>query len=82
MTVFTVTIIQGNYEDKTETTLIFSSLEKVYEWRNSYKTSADSFSFNGVEFAIVKEISVDKNEILAISDQFILPIEDSEDLYN
>ena len=43
MKIFIVTITQGQYEERTETTLIFSSLKKVQEWKDSYKTSADSF---------------------------------------
>lgn len=79
MTVFTVTIVQGRqYEDRTEQVLIFSSLEKVKEWKNSYKTSYDSFCQNGKEYAIIKEVLVDHNEILAISEGFYLPIADPD----
>lgn len=76
MTVFTVTLVQGQYEDRRERTLIFSSLEKVLEWKDSYKTSYDSFCQNGKEYAIIKEVWVDYNEILAISEGFYLPIAD------
>ena len=82
MTVFTVTIVQGSYEDRTEEFLVFSSLEKVYEWKNSYRTPYGSYACNGLERAIIKEVSIDDNELLAISDQFILPVEDSEDIDN
>lgn len=75
MTVFTVTIIQGQYEDRTEITLIFSSLDKVWEWKDSYKTPTDSYYCNGVERAIVREVEVDTNEVIAISDSFYLDTE-------
>lgn len=75
MTVFTVTIVQGQYEDRTEVTLIFSSLEKVQEWKDSYKTSADSYHFNGRELAHVREIEVDTNELVAISESFYIEVE-------
>lgn len=72
MTVFTVTIVQGQYEDRTEVTLIFSSLEKVYEWKDSYKTPAESILQNGREWAQVREIEVDTNELIAVFDSFYL----------
>ena len=75
MTVFTVTIVQGQYEERTERTLIFSSLEKVWEWKDSYKTLADSFYQNGREWAQVREIEVDTNEVISISDSFYLDVE-------
>ena len=75
MTVFTVTIVQGQYEERTEVTLIFSSLEKVQEWKNSYKTPSDSFYQNGREWAQVREIEVDTNEVIGISDSFYLDVE-------
>lgn len=78
MKVFTVTIMQGQYEDRTEEVLIFSSLEKVYEWKDSYRTSYDSWRSNGPEWAIIKEISIDDNELIAISDSFYIQIEDPD----
>lgn len=75
MTVFTVTIVQGHYEERTEVTLIFSSLEKVQEWKNSYKTPSDSFYQNGREWAQVREIEVDTNEVIGISDSFYIDVE-------
>ena len=75
MTVFTVTISQGNYEDRRERTLIFSSLEKVLEWKDSYKTSYDSFYKNGREWAQIREIEVDTNEVIGISDSFYIDVE-------
>ena len=77
MTVFTVTIVQGQYEERTEVTLIFSSLEKVQEWKDSYKTSADSFHQNGREWAQVREVEVDTNELIGISDSFYLDVENT-----
>ena len=59
MTIFTVTVTQGQYVERTETTLIFSSLKKVQEWKDSYKTSVDSFYYNGEERAQIKEIEDD-----------------------
>lgn len=75
MTVFTVTIVQGQYEERTEITLIFSSLEKVQEWKNSYKTPSDSFYQNGREWARIKEVEVDTNEVINIYDSFYLDVE-------
>lgn len=75
MTVFTVTIIQGEYEERTEEVLIFSSLDKVWEWKGSYVTSADSFYQNGVEWAVIKEIEVDTNKVISVSDFFYLDVE-------
>ena len=75
MTVFTVTIVQGQYEERTEVTLIFSSLEKVQEWKDSYKTSADSFYQNGREWAQVREVEVDTNELIGVLDSFYLDTE-------
>ena len=75
MTVFTVTIVQGQYEDRTEEVLIFSSLEKVHEWMESYETPRESCDFNGTEHAIIKEIELDTNELISVSDSFILPVE-------
>lgn len=77
MTVFKVTIVQGQYEDRTEVALIFSSLEKVYEWKDSYKTSADSYYCNGVEWAAVEEVEVDTNKVIAKSDSFYLNTEET-----
>ena len=78
MKVFTVTITQGQYEERTETTLIFSSLEKVQEWKDSYKTSAESFYYNGEERAQIKEIEVDTNKLISISDSFCIDIEENK----
>ena len=75
MAVFTVTISQGNYEDRRERTLIFSSLEKVWEWKNSYKTSYDSFYKNGREWVQIREIEVDTNEVIGVSDSFYIDVE-------
>lgn len=75
MTVFTVTIVQGQYEERTEVTLIFSSIEKVQEWKNSYKTSSDSFYQNGREWARIKEVEVDTNEVIGTYDSFYLDVE-------
>lgn len=75
MTVFTVTLVQGQYEDRRERTLIFSSLEKVLEWKDSYKTSYDSFYKNGREWAQIREIEVDTNEVIGISDSFYIDVE-------
>ena len=78
MKVFTVTITQGQYEERTETTLIFSSLEKVQEWKDSYKTSAESFYYNGEERAQIKEMEVDTNKLISISDSFCIDIEENK----
>ena len=75
MIVFTITITQGVYEDKTERTLIFSSLEKLQEWKDSYKTSAKSFYYNGREYAQLKEVEVDTNKIISRSHPFIIDLE-------
>ena len=75
MKVFIVTITQGQYEERTERTLIFSSLKKVQEWKDSYKTSADSFYYNGEEKAQIKEIEVDTNKLISISDSFCIDVE-------
>ena len=75
MIVFTVTISQGEYENRAERTLIFSSLEKLQEWKDSYKTSADSFYYNGEERAQIKEIEVDTNKLISISDSFCIDVE-------
>ena len=75
MTVFTVTIVQGQYEERAERTLIFSSLEKVWEWKGSYKTLADSFYQNGREWAQVREVELDTNEVISISNSFYLDVE-------
>lgn len=77
MTIFIVTISQGSYEDRTERVLIFSSLDKVWEWKDSYETPYDSFYSNGVERAIVEEREVDTNEVVAISDSFNIPVKSS-----
>ena len=78
MKVFIVTITQGQYEERTERTLIFSSLEKVQEWKDSYKTSADSFYYNGEERAQIKEIEVDTNKLISISDSFCIDVEENK----
>ena len=78
MKVFTVTITQGQYEERTETTLIFSSLKKVQEWKGSYKTSAESFYYNGEERAQIKEIEVDTNKLISISDSFCIDVEENK----
>lgn len=75
MIVFTITITQGVYEDKTERTLIFSSLEKLQEWKDSYKTSTKSFYYNGREYAQLKEVEVDTNKIISRSHPFIIDLE-------
>ena len=75
MTGFTVTIVQGKNEERTEVKLIFSSLEKVQEWKNSYKTPSDSFYQNGREWAQVREVEVDTNEVIGISDSFYLNVD-------
>lgn len=75
MKVFTVTIVQGQYEDRTEVTLIFSSLEKVYEWKDSYKTPTESILQNGREWAQIREVEVDTNELIAVFDSFYLDTE-------
>ena len=74
MTVFTVTISQGEYADRTERTLIFSSLEKLQEWKDSYKTSYDSFYQNGREWAHIAEIEVDTNKVISRVRPFIVDI--------
>ena len=76
MTIFTVNITQGQYEERTETTLIFSSLKKVQEWKDSYKTSADSFYYYGEERAQIKEIEIDTNKLISVSDPFCIDIEE------
>lgn len=78
MTIFTVTITQGQYEERTENTLIFSSLEKVQEWKDSYKTSTESFYYNGEERAQIKEIEVDTNKLISISDSFCIDVEENK----
>ena len=78
MTIFTVTVTQGQYEERTETTLIFSSLKKVQEWKDSYKTSVDSFYYNGEERAQIKEIEVDTNKLISISDSFCIDVEENK----
>ena len=78
MKVFTVTITQGQYEERTENTLIFSSLEKVQEWKESYKTPAESFYYNGEERAQIKEIEVDTNKLISISDSFCIDVEENK----
>ena len=75
MTVFTVTISQGEYEERTERTLVFSSLEKLQEWKDSYKTSANSFYQNGREWAHLEEVEVDTNKIISRSHPFSIDIE-------
>lgn len=75
MTVFTVTIVQGQYEDRTEVTLIFSSLDKVQEWKDSYRTPAESIYQNGREWAQVREVEVDTNELIGVSDSFYIDAE-------
>lgn len=77
MTVFIVTISQGSYEDRTERVLIFSSLDKVWEWKDSYETPYDSFYISGEERAIIEEREVDTNELVAISDSFNIPVKPS-----
>lgn len=75
-TIFVVEISQGDYEDRSERFLIFSTLEKVYEWKESYKTPYEAFSYLGEERGIIKEISIDDNELLSISDRFTIPVEE------
>ena len=75
MTVFTVTISQGEYEERTERTLIFSSIEKVQEWKESYKTSYDSFYYRGKEWAHIAEIEVDTNKIINRESSFYIEVE-------
>lgn len=75
MIVFTITISQGEYEERTERTLIFSSLEKLQEWKESYKTSYESFYHNGREWAHLEEIEVDTNKIISRSRPFSIEVE-------
>ena len=75
MTVFTVTISQGEYEERTERTLIFSSIEKVQEWKESYKTSYESFYYNGKEWAHIAEIEVNTNKIISRDSSFYIEVE-------
>ena len=75
MTVFTVTISQGEYEERTERTLIFSSLEKLQEWKESYKTSYKSFYYRGKEWAHIAEIEVDTNKIISRDSSFYIDAE-------
>lgn len=75
-TIFVVEINQGKYEDRDKRVLIFSSLEKVQEWKESYKTPHEAFSYLGEEWGIIKEISIDDNELLSISDSFEIPVEE------
>lgn len=78
MIVFIVTISQGEYEERTERTLIFSSIEKVQEWKESYKTSYESFYQNGREWAHLAEVEVDTNKIISRSHPFSIDIEQWE----
>lgn len=75
MTVFIVTISQGEYEERIERTLIFSSLEKFQEWKESYKTSYESFYYNGKEYAQLKEIEIDTNKIISRPLPFSIEVE-------
>lgn len=75
MKVFTVTIVQGHYDERTEVTLIFSSFEKVQEWLNSYQTPIDSFHQNGREYAYLKEVEVDTNELIKVYDTYCIDVE-------
>lgn len=75
MIVFTVTISQGEYEDRSEKTLIFSSLEKFQEWKESYKTSYESFYQNGREWAHLEEVEVDTNKTISRSHPFSIEVE-------
>ena len=84
MTVFIVTISQGDFEERTERTLIFSSLEKLQEWKDSYKTSFDSFYQNGREWAHIEEVEVDTNNIISRARPFCIDVEEASTqvLYN
>ena len=75
MTVFIVTISQGEFEERTERTLIFSSIEKVQEWKESYKTSYESFYYNGKEWAHIAEIEVDTNKVISRDNSFYIEVE-------
>lgn len=77
MTVYTVTIVQGQFEDRFERVLIFSSLEKVYEWEKSYRTPNDSFGLYGEEWAIIREIEIDTNTLIGISESFYIEVGDT-----
>lgn len=75
MKIFTVTIVQGQYDERSEETLIFSSFEKVQEWLNSYQTPIDSFHQNGREYAYVREVEVDTNKLIKVYDTYCLDVE-------
>ena len=75
MTVFTVTISQGEFEERTERTLIFSSLDKLQEWKESYKTSYESFYQNGREWVYIEEIEVDTNKVISRDRPFCIEVE-------
>lgn len=82
MTVFTITIVQGHYDERSEVTLIFSSFEKVQEWLNSYQTPVDSFHQNGREYAYVREVEVDTNELIKVYDTYCLDVESTPAHYS
>ena len=81
MTVFTVTIVQGHYDERSEETLIFSSFEKVQEWLNSYQTPIDSFHQNGRECAYIREVEVDTNKFIKAYGTHYLDVEGTPAYY-
>lgn len=79
MKVFTVTIVTNTCGEAYERTLIFSSLEKVHEWKNSYRTvlipysdfiSGEQYYYHDEEHAFVREVEVDTNEIISEVEDF------------
>lgn len=77
MKVYTVTITQVQLEDRFERVLIFSSLEKVYEWKKSYRTPNNSFGLYGEELAIIREIEIDTNTLTGTSESFCIEVGDT-----
>lgn len=74
MKVFTVTIVSWHYGEEYEWTLIFSSLEKVNEWKNSYKIQNPDIDGG---YACVREVEVDTNEIISEVEVFELDQKES-----
>jgi hypothetical protein len=74
MNIFIVEITQGRYEEYIiHTTKVFSSKKQLYKWLENYYTEEESVEQMGTEYGIIREVELNTNEVLSISDGFYFP---------
>jgi hypothetical protein len=74
MTIFLVEITQGSYEEYIiNTTKVFSSKKQLYKWLWDYYTEEESLKQMGMEHGIIKEVELNTNKVISISDGFYFP---------